>query len=257
MIEAALLLMLAAEPAAPPPPAVLIAAPARFAPPLGQPMTYRVTTRRLARDGSMASYTLVYALQWDRVGRGIQLLATLQRVESDARPELAAKVGQMLQPLVGQAVTYLVAPDGSRVDLVDPDGLWQRILGGTHDLGAGAAQPQARQVASILAALPAAERDRLATSDIRALVAAASAIPRTATTEVSIRQDGSLQTTVKHEAGEVVGGVATQPLAVEMSWTVDTATGLVIAERRQSFVSGPEGDKRLVEERIRALDATR
>jgi hypothetical protein len=252
VIEAALLLMLAAD-AITPPPAALVAVPSRFAPPFGQPMTYRVTTRRLSRDGSMASYTLVYALQWDRVGRGVQLRVVLQRVESDARPELADRVAGMLQPLVGHEVTYLVAPDGSRVDLVDPEELWQRLLGETYDLGVGSDQPQARQMANILAALPPDERDRLVTSDIRALVAAANSIPRIPSADVSIRQEGGLQTIVRREESDTADGATQPPLAAETSWTIDTATGLVLTERRQSFaVAG--GKKRLVDERIRTLD---
>lgn len=81
--------MLAAD-AATPPPAALVAAPSLFAPPFGQPMTYRVTTRPLARDGSMASYTLVYALQWDRVGRGVQLRAVCNASSPTRGPNLPA-----------------------------------------------------------------------------------------------------------------------------------------------------------------------
>ena len=251
MIGIALLLVAAAEPAVvAPPPATVALLPARFAPPIDRPMTYRVTTRRLARDGSMASYAIVYALRWDRVGRGVQLVATLQSVESDARPELAHMVAKLLQPLVGQPMTYLVAPDGSRIDLVDPDGLWQRVLGSAHDVGAGSGQPEARQMADVLASLPAAERDKLATSDIRALVAQAAALPL-AGEGITVEQVGTLKTISKRQKA---GAAGAQPLEIDLSWTVDTVTGLVMAERRQSWMGTATGGRTLVEERVRALD---
>lgn len=250
MIVAALLL-LAAEPAvAVPAPSTTLPAPVQFAPPLGQPMTYRVTTRRLARDGSMTNYSIVYALRWERVGRGVQLVATLQRVESDARPELAGMVAKLLQPLVGQDMTYLVAPDGSRIDLVDPEGLWRRVLGTTQDVGAASGQAEARQMAAILAGLSAAERDRLATSDIRALVAGANPIPP-AGEGVTMAQDGGIRTVTRRERAETPDA---KPLEIELGWRIDTATGLVVEERRRSWTDDAAAGRKLVEERIRALE---
>lgn len=259
MIAAALLLLAAqpgAESAPPPPPAV--AAPATFAPPTGQPMTYRVTMRRVARDGSLASYTLVYALEWQRAGRGLQLTATLRTIESDARPELAQALTRLLQPLVGQDTTYLVAPDGSSVDLVDPEGVWQRVVAKMEALGTGAAQPEARQMASLLASLPPAEREKLITAHIRALVAPANgAIPHEASADVSIGQEGGLRTITRVERTEIAAGAAAQPLEIDTRWTVDGTTGLVMGEKRQSWTTGADGKRTLVEERERALTAVR
>lgn len=263
MIGAALLLasQLYPEPLPPAPPPALssTAAPLQFAPPLGQPMTYRVTSRRLARDGAMVSYTLVYALQWDRAGRGVRLAATLRRIETDARPELAKVLTGLLHPLVGQPMTYLVASDGSSVDLIDPDAQWQRVLGGVQDMGAKAAQGEAKQMAGLLAAMPPAERDKMVTADIRALVAPANAsIPAAANgvIDVAVEQDGNRRTVtrVDRSAVKVDAPGSPQPLEVATIWTIDTATGLVLDEGRKTWTSATDGSgRRLVEERIRGL----
>lgn len=241
----AALLLLATPAAAVQPASTPVAAAASFAPPLDRPMIYRVTTRRLSREGALASYTAVYALRWTRIGRGIQLTATLRGVESDARPELAAALTRMLQPLVGQAITYLVAPDGSGIEMVDPDALWQRVLGQVHGAASAAPRPEAQQVANLLAALPAAERDRIATADIRALIAAANPA-----IGAEVTGDSGLQKITRNEETAAAG----RPLRIETAWMVDRATGLVAEERRQSWLTGVDGSEpALVEERIRAL----
>ncbi|WP_177176007.1 hypothetical protein [Sphingopyxis sp. YR583] len=231
----------------------------QFAPPVDRPMTYRVTTRRIGREGSLVNFSLTYAMQWQRVGRGYRLEAVLQRIDSDARPEVTRALSLMLEPLVGEAMAYLVAPDGSRIDLVDPDALWERVTARIEAVGAKAGRPEARQLAQLIAALPAAERDRLATADIRALVAPANdAIPLSAQAggaSVSMRHDGALQTIAKVERDAAPVAGAARPLEIDNLWTVDTATGLVMREQRQSWMVEAEGDGRaLVEERVRALE---
>ena len=48
---------------------------------------------------------------------------------------------------------------------------------------------------------------------------------------------------------------AAQPIEVDTRWTIDLATGLLAEERRQSFLAaGNAADRKLVEERIRALE---
>src|SRR3546814_11126333 len=84
----------------------------RFAPPLGEPLSWQVTMRRLGRDGSLIGFSSVYRLQWSRLGRGYRLDATLLRIESDARPELVQALTAVLQPLIGQSVAHPVAADG-------------------------------------------------------------------------------------------------------------------------------------------------
>jgi hypothetical protein len=258
----AALLLLAAQsaPAAEPVyPSVAVAPYFQFAPPVDRPMTYRVATRRIGRDGSFVTFTLVYALQWERAGRGFRLNAVLQRIDSDAAPEVTRAVTLLLQPLVGEAMTYLVAADGSQVDLVDPDGLWERVTARIQAMGAAAGRPEAKQLAQLVAALPAAERDRLAAADIRALVAPANrAIPVAASAagaSVSVQHDGTLQTIAKVERDSVTAGAASQPLEIDHLWTVDTATGLVMREQRQSWIVEANGGARtLVEDRSRTLE---
>ena len=230
-----------------------------FAPPVGMPIAYRVTTRRIGRDGSLINFSLDYVLQWQRLGRGYRLEAVLQRIDSDARPEVTRALTMMLQPLVGEAMAYLVAPDGSRIDLVDPEQLWARVTARIEATGAAAGRPEAKQLAQLIAALPAAERDRLATADIRALVAPANdAIPARVPDDgasVSMMHDGAHQTIarVEHET-TAIGGKPRQ-LEIDNLWTIDTATGLVLREQRQSWIVEADGAGRtLVEERVRALD---
>ncbi len=222
-----------------------------FAPPLGEPMTYRVTTRRVSRSGTLISFTLVYALQWQGAGRGYRLDTVLRRIESDARPELAGQLTALFQPLVGETVSYLVDAGGRSVALADPAQLWARVGQRTQDLAAAAATPEAQQIAALLAALPDAEREKLLTADIRALVAPANAsFAAAASDDVDIRQEGGNRTAAKSERAELASGT----LDIETLWTVDTAAGLVLIERRQSWMRGPDtGARTLVEERVRAL----
>lgn len=248
-------LMLLVEPAAAAPPAHPASlTESRFAPPTGQPMTYRVTTRRIGRSGTLISFSLVYALQWHRAGRGYRLDATLRRIESDARPELVAGLTGLLQPLVGEPVAYLVEGEGRSIALADAGQLWARVAERTGTLAAAAAAPEARQMAALIAALPEAERDKLASADIRALIGPANdAIPMTASGDatVSIREEGGRRTIARIEQA-ALGAAA--PLQVDILWTLDTATGLVLREQRQSWiVESGSGAKTLVEERIRAL----
>ena len=107
-------------------------------------------------------------------------------------------------------------------------------------------------MAELLAGLPAGERDRLVTADIRALVAPANAaIPRARAAGVSIRDEGAVRTIVAIERAEPVAEAA---LGVETHWSIDRDTGLVLGERRQSWIGGPDAARRtLADERIRAL----
>ena len=235
----------------------MTAASTHFAPPLNRQMVYRVTTRRIGRDNSILSFSLVYALEWRRAGRGYQLGATLERIESDAGPQVTRALTAVLQPLVGEEMTYLVAADGSSVDLADADRLWERALARTADAGAGAGQVEAKRIATMIAALPAAERDRLASADIRALVAPAGAILSAGNAaSVSVTQQDGLRRIAKVEppVSSAQGALAVQ---TDMIWTIDTATGLVVHEQKQSWIAEPGSDARtLIEERVRALDIT-
>lgn len=220
-----------------------------FAPPLDRPMTYRVTTRRLSREGGLISFSLVYALQWHRLGRGYRLDATLDRIESDARPQLVGALTAMLQPLVGEPIAYLVPADGRSVDLADSDGLWARVAARTEALGAKAERPEARAVAAMLAALPAEQRDELAAAEIRALVAPANAVLR----EGDADENGRRIVT-RVETDRISGPDGNLPLRIESTWAIDTATGLVLDERQQNWLTDPaSGARTLVEERVRAL----
>jgi hypothetical protein len=222
-----------------------------FAPPLGEPMTYRVTTRRVSRGGTLISFALVYALQWQGAGRGYRLDTVLRHIESDARPELVGKLTALFQPLVGETVSYLIDAGGRNVALADPAQLWARVGQRTQDMAAAATTPEARQIAALLAALPEAEREKMIAADIRALVAPANAsIPAAEGGGVTIGQEGRNRSVAKSERAELASGA----LDIDTLWTVDTATGLVLTERRQSWTREPGTDARtLVEERIRAL----
>jgi len=253
---AVLLHLTAPEAAIAQPPASVAIPDQRFAPPVGQAMTYRVTTRRIGRSGTLISFSLVYALEWKSAGRGYRLDAVLRRIESDARPELVRALTGLVQPLVGETLTYLVDADGRGVALADPEALWARVAERTQGLAAGAKAAEAQQVAALLAALPDGERDKLVTADIRAMIAPANAaipVAEGGEASVSIQHDGARLSVAKVEKG-VVGGADAAPLDVDMLWTVDTATGLVLREQRQSWIAEPGSEARtLVEERIRAL----
>ncbi len=137
--------------------------------------------------------------------------------------------------------------------MVDPDGLWRRVVDRAQALAASSDRPEAKQAAQIIATLPSAERDKLASADIRALVVPANgAIPNGA--------DGPIMTVTVAgrrtiSASEPPAAGAAQPIEVDTRWTIDLATGLLAEERRQSFLAaGNAADRKLVEERIRALE---
>ena len=157
MIALGALLLLAAQAPEPPVPSETqqVAALA-FAPPLDRPLTYRVATRRLSRDGSFTSFALVYDLRWQRVGRGYQLLARIDRVESDAHPEVVRTLRLMIDPLIGETLTYFVPADGSSVDMVDPDGLWRRVVDRAQALAESSDRPEAKQAAPTAKAITCA-----------------------------------------------------------------------------------------------------
>lgn len=253
-------LLLIAQPLAGPGDAPVAAiAPIPFAPPVGRAMTYRVTTRRIGRDGSFINFTLVYALQWQRVGRGYQLDATLQRIDSDAPLAVTRALTTMLQSLVGEPLAYLVAPDGSRIDLVDPEGLWERASARIQATGAEGGRAEAKQLTALIASLPATERDRLVTADVRALVASANGVIPVALpadgTSVSMLRGGTQRMIAQVERVAAAVGGSAAPLEIDHLWTVDTTTGLVMQERRQSWIVEADGSGRtLVEERVRALE---
>lgn len=224
-----------------------------FAPPLNRTMTYHVTTRRQARDGALVSFSLFYTLRWDRAGRGYRLAATLDRIESDARPDVVRGLTAVLQPLVGETMAYLVAPDGSSIDLIDADDLWQRALTKTEAMGAEGLRDEAKQLARILAALPPAERERAATADVRALIAPANPVIPTAqySEDVRIAEQANLRTITRTDRADLPGA---PPVRIETTWTIDTATGLVLREHRQGRTVASETDAvALVEERLRLL----
>lgn len=257
-LGSALLLVAQPLPASGAPPVEAAAPSFQFAPPLDRPMTYRVTTRRIGRDGSLINFSLVYAVRWQRIGRGYQLRSVLERIDSDAPPAVTRALTLMLQPLVGEELAYLVAPDGNRIDLVDPDALWERATARIEAAGAGGDRAEARQLAQLIAALPASERDRLATADARALIAAANGAIATAAAadgaSVSMQHGGTLRTIATVETNAVRGKDAA-PLQIDQLWTIDTPTGLVMQERRQSWIVDAEsGGRTLVEERVRALE---
>lgn len=225
----------------------------RFAPPVGRSLTYRVTTRRQARDGALVSFSLLYTLAWERAGRGYRLAATLDRIESDARPEVLRALTAVLQPLVGETLSYLIAPDGSSIDLIDADDLWQRALGDTEAIGADGRRDEAKQLARMLAALPPAERERAATADVRALIAPANQalLATEGGNDASIAERSDLRTITRSDRAVVPGS---PPVAIETTWTIDGATGLVLREHRQGRTVATEaGATTLVEERIRVL----
>ncbi|WP_338424791.1 hypothetical protein [Sphingopyxis kveilinensis] len=227
-----------------------------FAPPVGQPMHYRVTTRRIGREGSLIDFAITYDLKWERAGRGYRLDAVLRRIESDAPPAVTRALTMMLDPLVGADVAYMVAADGNRIDMIDPDRLWERVLARVEAAGAEGERAQAQQLAAMIAALPAADRDQLASADIRTLLAPANGeIPAATGADVSIRQDGAIRTVAKSARTSMTVGGVERALVIDDLWTIDTATGLVVRERQQSWLIDADGGGRtLVEERIRALE---
>lgn len=248
----AMLLLAAQAPAPPPQGEAPQQVQADFAPPTDRPMLYRITSRRPSRDGSMISFTQVYALQWQRVGRGYLLAARLDRLESDARPELVRAFTQMMQPLIGETLTYAVSADGRQIDSADVEGLWQRVLARVQADAAQADRPEAKQAAQMIAALTPEQREQIATSDIRALVASGTTPPVGADVRTVVTGDGAIGTMLWTETATPGGRVS--PIRIEWSRSIDRATGLLVEERRRSWLTAPDGGAgTLADEHVRTL----
>src|SRR3546814_16425050 len=88
-------------------------------------------------------------------------------IDSGAEPGVTRMLTMMLDPLVGEEISYLVPPDGSRIDMVDLDQLWERVTARIEKAGAEADRPETRQLAQLIAAIPAAKSGRLANAGLR------------------------------------------------------------------------------------------
>src|SRR3546814_10910641 len=106
--------------------------------------------------------------------------------------------------------------------------------------GAEAERPEARQLAQLVAAHPAAEGVRLGSADIRTVIAPANdALPTVASdaSDVSIVDDGDRRTIARVERDSTSIAGKAQPLEIDNLWTVHTGQGLVISERRTKIGS--------------------
>jgi hypothetical protein len=91
----------------------------------------------------------------------------------------------------------------------------------------------------------------MVTADVRALLVPANAIIGQAVTD-DAAVSGPLRTVVR---GEQDGRAGSVPLRIDQRWTIDTTTGLVLRERRQSWItSAVGGEPMLAEERLRELE---
>ena len=62
--------------------------------------------------------------------------------------------------------------------------------------------------------------------------------------------------TKSETAAVKAGAERKEPIEIDTAWTIDTTTGLVVNERRRTWIAAAgSGDRTLVEERIRALAA--
>jgi hypothetical protein len=126
-----------------------------------------------------------------------------------------------------------------------------RVTARIEAVGANGNREEAQRLAALIAALPDVERDRLATADVRALLVPANTIIGQAVTD-DAAVNGPLRTVVRVEQDGRAGSV---PLRIDQRWTVDTTTGLVMRERRQSWVTPVSGSEpTLAEERLRVLE---
>lgn len=245
---------LASQPPEAPPPAVAM----QFAPPLDRPLAYHVIIRRLARDGSLAGFTLDYELQWRRAGRGYALRATLRRIASDAPPAVMRVMTGLVEPLLDQPADYLVAADGRNLTLDKADDFWARIGPAATAVGQSAKGAEAAAMTKLLLSLPPVERENLLSAHIRSLIAAAQPeIPRRASTisghRTVLTQEGDRLVISDDNRNAAVPGSAA-PLTTMSRWTIDGPTGLVVQSSVQSWVMpGDGGEKSLVEERRHEL----
>src|SRR3546814_13495292 len=130
---------------------------------------------------------------------------------------------ELLRPLSGESAAYLVAADGRRVELADPNALGARITGRTEALAADASRPEARAIAALLQGLSPAQRAELAPADIRPLVA-----PAHRDLAAPSAPDGRLRTVPKVARDDIAAG---QAVANDWPWQVDTSPVPLVSDQ--------------------------
>jgi hypothetical protein len=123
MRRALILLACLAQPAA----ARDIAIP--FAPPLDQPLVYRIEQHRPVADRTRR-FSAVRDLRFERAADGYVLIATLRAIDSDAPAPGADPFRAALEPLIGIAMRFRIDARGKIAALEDMDGVWARVTAG-------------------------------------------------------------------------------------------------------------------------------
>jgi hypothetical protein len=147
--------------------------PILFAPPLDQPLVYRIEQHRPVADRTRR-FSAVRDLRFERAGEGYLLIMTLRAIDSDAPAPGADPYRAALEPLIGIPMRFRVDASGKIVALDGMEAVWTRVTAGV-DAMLGAFPPDserhraAQRVKALFAALPSEGRLALLAGEVQPL----------------------------------------------------------------------------------------
>lgn len=207
-------------------------------------MQLAVHTERPGSNGGLQSFTLTYRLQFAEAGRGLRLTATLLRLERPAKGGAGPAMTDLLAPLVGRPMDFLLGKDGQDLMLHDGDALWAAVERDLRDHSIEAPVAEGRELAQLLIRLPPASREDLLAADIRQMLRFAGQAWAPSFTIAAppgpAPQPGDcrLVTLVDATRAAASGARAADDRQI---WQIDRATGLVREHRNEIWQAPGDG----------------
>jgi hypothetical protein len=229
-----------------------------FDPPLDTPLRLNVERAQRARDGRFFSFSASYIIRFERAGRGFRLTSRLIELESDAPQRLQSVFGGMLAPMKNVDVHYLVAADGSSIDLTDGEALWEtlRLVDATR--AQAGPREEAGSVVSALLALSPAQREDMLSADIDALVVlaghrlAAGVLDGGQGARAITQSDAVVD--IVEESAAPTGDADGNRFETRTRWRVGRSTGLLMSESSETRIVDDDSSDSVQARILRTLE---
>ncbi|RVT40200.1 hypothetical protein [Sphingobium algorifonticola] len=207
-----------------PPPAGLAQSPVpaiRFAPPVDQPLAYRVS-QRIGTGKAQQHFESVRHLRFTPDRDGYRMTVVLHSMTGDAPADALARYRAALSPMVGMAQHLRIDGSGRVIAIDNLDAVWTAFMQGQRALLALSGESDARQAAfAHLERLDPAGRLAVLAGDVQPLMLFASGIPL-----ASMRREQGI------DAGTSRFSEADEARGLTAHYVVDDATGLVLRAGR-------------------------
>lgn len=223
-----------------------------FAPPLDQPLVYRIEQHRPVADRTRR-FSAVRDLRFAQAGEGYVLDVTLRAIDSDAPAPGADPYRAALEPLIGIPMRFRVDARGKIVALDEMEGVWSRVTAGVDAMLAAFPPDSERhraalRVKALFAGLPSEGRLALLAGEVQPLFlfsgsqvtdGAGKGVRTVAGSPLGrpVAVEGTLL--VKGEAAQAVDleeQLAGEGVQVTMRYHVSRRTGLVETQERSLAV---------------------